>query len=478
MAGGTVVIHGTNLNSTIHAYFGSDKAEVVSSTSTALTVKVPHRAISSHIRVQTYGGTVSGGSFDVTYPPIVIYKVTPITGNVGDNILISGTNFFRINKVRFGSGQDMYNASFMNISTGILNVQVPYSGIWDYIHVISDDRQKTGVSLFKFSPSPRIDETFTLTGRSGSFFGARGYNFSGVTGASFSGIYASGIGGSNVSVVGNTGLYCYVPSGGTRGPIQIFGPSGVNSYSTTKFSPQLFITGTLPLSGYRGGLFRISGTNFIPSIMSSGLPVSSASNLGGFKVSLNGGITGLELINTATATAQAGILLQGFIPPDAKSGPVYIFKEDGAATYNSTGLFYLIKDSPIIQPRLSDQPVIFPQWVISGETINSYILGKNFFDIKRVALSGSGQNNTYYNPPSTTLNYTIDISTGNWNVDYLGSVVNIQNFSTIGLYTGEYSVFVSGLWGSGLTTGSFIPFIITSGLPYSDPNTPPYIRAG
>ncbi len=299
-----------------------------------------------------------------------------------------------------------------------------------------------------------------------------------MTGASFSGIYVTGIGGNNVSIIGNTGLYCYVPSGGTRGPIRIFGPSGVNSYSTTKFSPQLFITGTLPFSGRRGDLYRISGTNFMPSIMSSGLPVSGTSSLSGFKVSFNGGITGLELINTATATAQAGILLQGYIPLDAKSGPVYIFKEDGAATYSSTGVFYLIKDRPIIQPRLSDQPVIFPQWVISGETINSYILGKNFFDIKRVALSGSGQNNTYFNPPLTTLNYTIDVPTGNWNIDYLGSVVNIYNFSTVGLYTGQYSVFVSGLWGSGVTTGSFIPFIITSGLPFNDPTISPYIRAG
>ncbi len=470
LAGANVVINGTNLIPTIYAYFGSDKADILSSTSTALSVRVPYNAISSNIYVKTYGGRVSGGYFAVTYPPINIYRVNPITGRAGDNILISGTNFYRINKVRFGSGNNLYNASFMNINTGIINAKVPVSGIWDFIHVISDDRSKTGVSPLRFSPFPSIYAYSPLTGRSGTFISCTGYNFSGMTAVSINDVFCTGFITHN-----NSGFDIYLPSGCTRSFIKVFGPSGVYGYSQTKFSPVLFITGTLPYpSGNKGDRFYMSGTNFMPSIMSSGLPVSAIGDLRGFKVSFNGGITGLELVNTASATAQAGILLQGYIPLDAKSGPISIFQEDGASVYNSTGMFYLINEHPIIQRRLSDQPAIFPQTVISGDNINSYILGKNFFDMRRVCFSGSGRDNTYFNPPLTTNNYTIDVPSANWTTDYLGTVINIQNFSTINLYTGQYSVFVSGLYGTGLATGTDCPFIITSGLPWNNPDIAAY----
>jgi len=452
LAGSNVVINGTNLTPAIYTYFGSDKAAILSSSSTSLTVRVPYNAISSNVYVKTYGGRISGGYFAVTYPPISIYKIDPITGREDDNILISGTNFYRINKVRFGSGNDIYNASFMNINTGIINAKVPRSGIWSQIHVISDDRNKTGVSTLKFVPFPRIDSITPQTGAPGTTFRITGYNFSGVTSASFSGILTSSVG-----ILGNTILITTIPTGGTRDFIKITGPSGVSSFSNTKYQPVLFIDSISPSNGRPGNAISIIGSNFAAPIMFSGIPANAASTIKGFKVEFNGGITGFELVSST--------LLQGLLPYDAKSGPVYIYAENDSQ-YNSTGAFTVNNDSPTIQRRLSDQVAIFPFTVVSGQNIDSYILGKNFFNISRVILSGSGQNNT---------NFLNDVPAANYNIDVLGTVVNIINYSTVGLLSGQYSILVSGTAGLAVARSGDSPFIITSGLDWNNPNISPYI---
>lgn len=412
-------ISGDNLNNVTSLYFEDLPAEnyyVLSNT--LISGIIPTGAISGNIKLNTFGGYVEY-PYNLTYPNISISNVTPISGKYNDSITISGLNFYKIDKVMFGTG---INGSAGNTTTGsysILDGQtiqaiVPSSGIWDYISVISTQRQKSGVSPFKFAAYPQI-QTFTPnTGLSGINVILSGFNFTGVKGVWFNDILSP-----SYTVTHNTGIVAKVPTGNVLGYVSLSGVSGVRVYSDTYFYPEVVLTGVYPSQISAGQRVIISGLNF-----QSGLLYNLGDDT--FQVSFNGAVTGMTLWMNNYMTG-----LSGYLPSEAQTGPVYIYKTDGASVYSTTGNYTKVPGTPILSN-------ITPDFTYTGQYYNGFIEGSELFNITAVRFSGN--DNTF------TLNKQFLISNTYLIDDILGYRLNIVNYTgfTGGLayhnYTGTYEV--------------------------------------
>lgn len=418
-AGNFMRISGVNLNNLTSLYFEDMPAEnyyVLSDT--LISGIIPTGAISGNIKLNTFGGYAEY-PYNLTYPNILITGVTPISGKYNDSIIISGLNFYRIDKVMFGTG---LNGSAGGKTTGVYNVldgqtieaKVPYSGIWDYISVISTIRQKSGVSPFKFAAYPQIYGFTPNTGLSGINVTISGYNFTGVNGVWFNDILSP-----TYSVTANTGILAKVPSGNAYGYVSISGASGVRVYSDTYFYPEVIMTGVYPSSIAAGGQVVISGLNF-----QSGLLYNLGDDT--YQVSFNGGVTGMTLWMNNSMTG-----LSGYLPASAQTGPIYIYKTDGAATYVTTGNYTKIYGTPVLTS-------ITPDYSYTGQYYNGFIEGSELFNITSVRFSGIDETYTLNKEFIVPSSYLVD--------DVLGYRLNIVNYTgfTGGLplhnYTGTYQV--------------------------------------
>lgn len=412
-------ISGTNLNNLTSLYFEDLPAEnyyVLSDT--LISGIIPTGAVSGNIKLNTFGGYVEY-PYSLTYPNILVTGVTPISGKAGDNINIYGVNFYKIDKIMFGTG---LNGSAGNTTTGsytvldgqTISATVPTSGIWDYISVVSTTRQKSGVSNTKFAAYPQIVSFTPNTGLSGINVLINGFNFTGVKGVWFNDILSP-----SYTVTHNTGIVAKVPTGNALGYVSISGVSGVKVYSDTYFYPEIILTGIYPSSISAGQRVVISGLNF-----QSGLLYNLGDNT--FQVSFNGGVTGMTLWMNNYMTG-----LSGYLPSNAQSGPVYIYKTDGAATYVTTGNYTKIPGAPVLTS-------ITPNFTYSGQYYNGFIQGSDLFNITAVRFSGIDE--TY------TLNKQFLISSSFLIDDVLGYRLHINGYTgfTGGLayhnYTGTYQV--------------------------------------
>ena len=69
-----------------------------------------------------------------------------LTGKIGETIDISGSNFSRISRVLFSD----VKSEFQIVSENLIKARVPEGAAWDYIKIISDERNATGISSEKF----------------------------------------------------------------------------------------------------------------------------------------------------------------------------------------------------------------------------------------------------------------------------------------------------------------------------------------
>ena len=96
------------------------------------------------------------------------------TGKIGDVIDISGSNFSRISRVLFSNA----GSSFSVPNDNLIKARVPEGVAWDYIKIISDDRNATGISSKKFAPEPLIQDYYPISGIYGDTIYITGLAFS------------------------------------------------------------------------------------------------------------------------------------------------------------------------------------------------------------------------------------------------------------------------------------------------------------
>ena len=150
LIGDTVVLTGENFNATPEknkVWFNNVEATVTDATKTTLTVTVPVGASTGNITVQVNGGAViTGPSFEVA-TAIIITSLSPVAGNVGETVVITGENFSATaaeNKVWFNGVE----TTVTEATTRTLTVTVPAGATTGAVSVqVKDSAVITGPSF-------------------------------------------------------------------------------------------------------------------------------------------------------------------------------------------------------------------------------------------------------------------------------------------------------------------------------------------
>lgn len=338
---------------------------------------------------------------------IFIFSINPASGHVNDFISIRGSNFYGIDKVKFGDTE----ANFTVTNDKYILASVPENAPYDYVSVESALRSTTGTFLgYKFAPFPSIESISPVTGNQGTLVTVEGTSFSGVTN-----LYFNGIQSDNFKVISDTQITGLVPSGLTYGYVSVTGQSGVYSFSEQKFYLKPSISGLSPTSGQIGSTLTISGDNFFSEILTD-----SPSGSQNYVISIG------NLESTGHFLRVNNQTLTGFVPQDSTSGSVFLY-------YN-----YEILESQQKYNVLYDGPTILDVQPLSGGLGDLFsITGTNFYEINSVTLSG------YDNTQVQITGFTNNFETG------LG--LDFQLWDDLSYSKNSYyAVLISGTFGEDL----------------------------
>ena len=214
-----VTIKGTNFSATASnntVKFNGSKAQVTSATTTELKVTVPALASDGKITVEVNDETaVSTNQFDVVPPPPTITSFTPKQATVGTTVTIEGTNFNRLNKVKFNGVE----ATIIRSTRTSIRTTVPTGATTGKITVEASGNTVTSATDFVVtSSSPTITGFTPDRGGEGASVTITGTNFSSNTLANvvkFNGALATIISATA------TEIKTSVPLGATTGKITV-----------------------------------------------------------------------------------------------------------------------------------------------------------------------------------------------------------------------------------------------------------------
>lgn len=404
------IIYGENLDNIISVEFAGVNSDLIESENngTALTARIPYDAISSQIKVTTYGGTTyTTGTFLVVDPGISVYSLNPTYGSVGTAVDVSGVGFYRISDVTFGGS----GASFTRINDTYIQALVPNYATYDYVRVISSQRQKTGVSPYKFVPTPDIDTFSPAKGMTGVVVTLVGQGFSGVTGMKFNNLDSSAYYIQNNAVMSGV-----VPSGNVLGYIRVYGYSGVTTRTDNYFYPDIQINRLQPSSLFTGNALLISGNNFVPEIM---YPTNNNTFLVRFPTT------------TGSFVRVSDHILTGNVPYGTVSGPVQIYNNQGSAYDSFQNLS--VRYPP---PRIDS---FSPASGRTGDGV--FLYGANFFSMTGVNLKAAIAAGTVYQSLSFSSNMagtTCSLVTPNIPTGYY--TIRAENAEGTGLSPTNYLV--------------------------------------
>jgi len=250
--GTLVTINGNDLSGVTDVRFNgvsvTGPANVISSNS--ITAIVPLGAQTGKISVTTSTGTaLSATNFKVS-PKIDSF--TPTSGNAGDAITITGTNFNGATSVKFNT----VSATFTITSDTSIGATVPVTATSGPISITTPSG--TATSATSFTLKPKITSFTPLSGPVGTLVTINGVNLSSVTEVRFNGIPTT----SPPVIVSSSSIRVIVPDGATTGSITASSPAGTSSPSTSVFKVTPKINSFTPTSGTVGELVTIVGTNF------------------------------------------------------------------------------------------------------------------------------------------------------------------------------------------------------------------------
>ena len=156
---GTVVtITGTNLTGATSVTFGGVAATTFTvNSATQITATVPTGAVTGTISVTTSTGTGTSASSFTVIPVPTITSFAPAKGQVGDAVVITGTNFTGATSVKFGG----VTGSFTFNSATQITATVPSGAVTGPISVTTPGGTATSATTFVVSHERTVNLNLT-----------------------------------------------------------------------------------------------------------------------------------------------------------------------------------------------------------------------------------------------------------------------------------------------------------------------------
>jgi len=159
-SGNIITLTGTNFGVYPQAskiYFNGVLAdEILSYTDTSVTVRVPQNAGTGPIKVKVWTNTITTADFEYSVGG-TITAVSPTSGNVGDQILITGqgfgTNASKVS-VKFSDGlvKDAFTGTVVSVSNTQIAVLIPKGAVTGKVRVWLENQIITGPELKVIAP--------------------------------------------------------------------------------------------------------------------------------------------------------------------------------------------------------------------------------------------------------------------------------------------------------------------------------------
>ena len=407
LIGQVVTLTGTNFTGvTAITFNGITATSFTVLNATSITVTVPDGASTGKITVTNPAGTATSAT-DFKIPP-TISGFTPVSGQVGQVVTISGTNFIGTIYVLIHSS----SATFTVVSDSLITAIVPSNATTGKINVATPGGSVSSPMNFTVLQPPTLSSFAPSSGLLGQVVTLTGMYFTGTTTVKFNGIPAS------FTVVSDTSITATVPTDATTGNISVSTPDGIVTSITNfvvVFPPT--ISGFSPMSGRVGQDVTLTGTNF---------PETTA-------VTFNG-MAATE-IHVLSAT-----LISVAIPDGATSGPIVVTNSAGSA---SSSLNFTIIQGPLFS---NFSPVTGG----SGQQVT--ISGLGFTGTTAVTFNGVAASFTVLNSTSITAMVPVGATTGKITVTTPeGSATSAANFTVIPPPTLDSFTPTSGLIGQVVT---------------------------
>ena len=354
--GTQVTISGSGFLGTFVVRFGGrDARSFTVFSENQIVAEVPADAVDGPITVGGPNGTASSfQSFDVlaSSPLPSLNGFTPLQGQVGSQVMLTGQNLSPVNAVLLGSA----SCPVLSASANSLLIQVPAGASTNPFTVMTPAGSAMSQGFFTVIQSsilPRIDSFSPVSGPVGTNVTINGANFTGTFEVAFGGMP------SNLFSAGANQINAQVPPGAPSGPIRVTTSVG-SAISAASFTVQAqsnlpTLTSFSPLQGAPGTQVSLQGTNLV-----------------GATVRFNG--------TAATVLSNTGTQILTLVPQGAGSGPISVATAAGTAI--STGSFVVLQPSDL--PRIDS---FSPTSGASGTQVT--VFGNNFIGLSQVLFRGS-----------------------------------------------------------------------------------------
>ena len=377
-------VSGEKMNFVERVLFGNEEVSTLEFLdTTGVSGVVPPAAYTSDLVLENNDAPINLGVAQVVLDSasqVVVSGLTPsyVSGEVGDLMEISVENFYQITSVKFGE----VTGTFFSVSDQEIDVLVPSNADYGKVTVFSSLRtglngsisEASGISPNEFVPLPEVTGLSSGQLTSGETLTIKGLSMSGVTGFSVNSIEFD-----NVVIPDSSTVRGTVPSGNVRGAPNLLLKSGVSKGAPADitFKPLAEITG-IKSAIETGGITHISGKNFNPDILYSGIEydrylVNIGGQTGNFVRVDDTKLTGVVPTGITITTSGGNV----DVDPRISSSSVSLYSTDYPEEYPSVYEF-----TPAIgSPKVSS---ISPASGLAGDVIQ--IQGSDLYSITGVNL--------------------------------------------------------------------------------------------
>lgn len=439
--GKTFIVNGENLSDIYNINFNSPFADVTDfyfRDNNTLAGILPDDALSG---LATFYSPKQDVKFfyPITYPDIIVDSFAPITGAPfianSNFIVITGKNFYSIDKVYFG---DYESPRFLvNHNNTSIQAYVPLGVKNDYIKVLSSNRNKSGVSTDKFITYPAIYTINPTSGKVGDVIHLTGENFDLIKDIKFRFPFRAVTGVFTVNSPQSIDLT--IPSGNIDGRIYVTNTYGMYGYSPQNFEKYMLVSGVNPTGAASGTYILISGLDFDSNSMYYRGLADDGSFLYG--VRFNNEIMDFKRLSNR--------LLSGSVTGGDVNGPISILGIDGAKTY-PTDFSFQLYNAPLpteIFNTSSSIDVRRHQTITySGKYITTRAEGTYLNFVNQIRFTG-------FSETSDGKSFTLDSNYFSGTSD--GKYIYITGYPTRFLETGSYHVEFLSPYGSGRLDNRF-----------------------
>ncbi|MHB1463351.1 MAG: IPT/TIG domain-containing protein [Armatimonadota bacterium] len=213
-AGVAVTITGTAFTGATSVQFNGTEASFTVDSDTSIIATVPVGAATGRITVKTPSGTAMSAEVFATDVP-TIDSFSPIHGNAGDLVTINGTEFTGATSVQFNGTEAIFTVD----SDTSISATVPDASTTGCIEVKTPFGTATSVELFT-RDLPAITSFTPVSGLIGQDVVITGSGFTLATTVKLNGLAMV------FSVERDTTIIATVPSGATKGKIDVTTPNG------------------------------------------------------------------------------------------------------------------------------------------------------------------------------------------------------------------------------------------------------------